>query len=386
MATVQNIKQPTMSSFYIPKPCHENWNNMTPQEKGRHCDVCSKVVVDFTKKTPVEVDKIMTEAEGSVCGNFNINQLNQEAQMKVFKNPTNLFNRNFKYFAMSVFGFFAINKKAEAQMKGKVAIRGDVAPYEYENTNKETTTLSGTIKKADGKPAGGAVIILTSEGNEIGRTTAIANGTYSIKIRPGKIVNKKVNVVVNYSHAETKHVNDLTLNKPENKLNVTLDEMYMMLGEVAFVEEPVIDTVKIVEPIDTTETNIVMNVITIVEATDTTKTTATCTETHVVETTDTTNTNSEKTPENPINNLVIRPEDLKVSIYPNPAGTFATLYCNKADKYKLELFDIKGALQQTTYMNGTEIRLDVSKLQRGTYFVKVNDVTGVVNTLKLVKN
>lgn len=378
-----------MSSFYIPKPCHENWNSMTPQEKGRQCDVCSKVVVDFTQKTPVEVDKIMNEAEGSVCGNFSIDQLNHEAQMKVFKNPTNLFNRNFKYFAMSVFGFFAFNKKSEAQMKGKVAIRGDVAPYEYENTNKETTSLSGTIKKVDGKPAGGAVVVLTSEGNEIGRTTAIANGTYSIKIRPGKIVNKKVSVTVNYSHSETKHVNDLTLNKPENKLNVTLDEMYMMLGEVAFVEPIVLDSVvKVVEPVDTAKTDVLITVETLIDPVifDTLKTTTTCTETYTVETTDTTNTGDEKTPENPVNNLVIRPEDIQASIYPNPAGTFATLYCNKADKYKIELFDLKGALQQTTYMNGTEIRLDVSKFQRGTYIVKVNDVTGVVNTLRLIKN
>ena len=41
-----------MSNFFIPEPCHENWNKMTPQEQGRHCAVCSKVVVDFTKKTP----------------------------------------------------------------------------------------------------------------------------------------------------------------------------------------------------------------------------------------------------------------------------------------------------------------------------------------------
>lgn len=379
-----------MSSFYIPKPCHENWNNMTPQEKGRHCDVCSKVVVDFTQKTPVEVDKIMNEAEGKVCGNFNINQLNQEAQMKVFKNPTNLFNRNFKYFAMSVFGFFAFNKKTEAQLKGKVAIRGDVAPYEYENTNKETTTLSGVIKKADGKPAGGAEVIVSSEGNEIGRTTAIANGAYSIKIKPGKIVNKKVNVTVNYSRTETKHVNELALTKPENKLNVTLDEIYMMLGEVAFVSEVIDSTVKekVIEPVDTTKIDAVINVEKIIDAviSDTTKNSTTCNQTYTIETTDTTGTTNQNKVETPINNLVIRPEDITVSIFPNPTGTFATVYCNKSDKYKIELFDLKGALQQSIQFEGKELRLDVSKLQRGTYVVNVNDLNGVVNTLKLIKN
>ena len=380
-----------MNSFYIPKPCHENWNAMTPQEKGRHCDVCSKVVVDFTKKSQEEINHVMETAEGKVCGNFNITQLNQEAQSKVFKNPYNIFNRNFKYFAMTVFGFFAFNKKTEAQLKGKVAIRGDVAPYEYENTNKVITTLNGTIKKADGKPAGGAVVIVTSEGNEIGRTTAIANGSYSIKFQPGKIVNKKVNVTVNYSHAETKYINDLSLPKPENKLNVSLDEVYMMLGEVMYV--PPKDTVEeIALPVieDTTEETkdieIANVIITGIPADTSRPANTTCTETYTIETTDSTNSTTEKTIETPINNLVVRPEDIQISIFPNPTGNFATIKCSKADKYKIELFDMKGALQQTNYFNGIETRIDVTKLQRGTYLVNISDVNGLINNLRLVKD
>ena len=64
-----------MNSFYIPKPCHENWNKMTPKEQGKHCEVCSKVVVDFTKKSPIEISHVMANAVGEVCGNFNLNQL-----------------------------------------------------------------------------------------------------------------------------------------------------------------------------------------------------------------------------------------------------------------------------------------------------------------------
>lgn len=373
-----------MNSFYIPKPCHENWNTMTQQEKGRHCDVCSKVVVDFTKKSPVEVNTIMAQAEGSVCGNFNIDQLNKEAQMKVFKNPLNLFNRNFKYFAMSVFGFFAINKKSEAQMKGKVAIRGDVAPYEYDNTNKVITTLHGSILKHDGKPAGGSTIRLVSGGKEIGTTIAIANGSYSIKIQPGKIVDKKINVFVDNDYYESKSITDLAITKPENKLNITLDEMYMMLGEVAFVPQK-IDTVKTIAIPDTAKSTNDEVIIAIKNIPVDTTTKTTCTETYTLLPVDTSSENTNKNQETPINNLVIRPEDITASIYPNPAGTYATVYCNKAANYKIELFDLKGALQQTVSFNGNQIKLDVSTFESGTYVVRVNDETGTVNSLKLVK-
>ena len=54
-AQIMNSK----SKITIPKPCHENWNAMTPKEKGKFCNSCSKTVVDFTKKSPSEIKQYL---------------------------------------------------------------------------------------------------------------------------------------------------------------------------------------------------------------------------------------------------------------------------------------------------------------------------------------
>lgn len=62
----------------IPKPCHEDWNAMTPKESGRFCSVCTKGVVDFTNKTSDEIQQYFIENQGQkICGRFKNEQMNK---------------------------------------------------------------------------------------------------------------------------------------------------------------------------------------------------------------------------------------------------------------------------------------------------------------------
>ena len=51
----------------ISSPCHENWDSMTPSEKGRFCDSCNKEVHDVSLKTDIEIARELQQNQGDLC-------------------------------------------------------------------------------------------------------------------------------------------------------------------------------------------------------------------------------------------------------------------------------------------------------------------------------
>lgn len=70
---------PKHLQLQIPEPCHENWDQMTPSEKGRFCGSCQKQVVDFTSMSETQlISFFRKKSSGSVCGRFMDGQLDKE--------------------------------------------------------------------------------------------------------------------------------------------------------------------------------------------------------------------------------------------------------------------------------------------------------------------
>ncbi len=107
----------------IPKPCHENWGAMTPNEKGKFCKSCAKTVVDFTKKTPKEILEYLSERKNEkVCGHFYRKQLDSIViQIPEHTFYTNLsFQKSFILILLMVMGTTLFSCKTETNKIQKI--------------------------------------------------------------------------------------------------------------------------------------------------------------------------------------------------------------------------------------------------------------------------
>lgn len=68
----------------IPEPCHEDWNKMEPDLKGKFCNSCNKSVFDFSTKTDAEIKNILLEyKDQKVCGHFKKSQVNRPLNISI---------------------------------------------------------------------------------------------------------------------------------------------------------------------------------------------------------------------------------------------------------------------------------------------------------------
>ncbi len=61
----------------IPQPCSEDWDQMSPQQKGRFCESCQTTVIDFSKMTDQELVEFFKKPKGNTCGHFKPQQLDR---------------------------------------------------------------------------------------------------------------------------------------------------------------------------------------------------------------------------------------------------------------------------------------------------------------------
>ena len=64
-----NKKRMKNHNLKIANPCNEDWNKMARNQLGRHCQLCEKTVVDFTKMSSEEIKEyLLKRGNERICG------------------------------------------------------------------------------------------------------------------------------------------------------------------------------------------------------------------------------------------------------------------------------------------------------------------------------
>jgi hypothetical protein len=124
----------------VPKintPCPENWDKMNPENQGRFCSACAKIVVDFTQKTTEEIINFLSaRKDQEVCGRVKKSALIPvpvRSAMKVFVAAL--------YFVFGSLLFTSCGPDGDEEVMGKMCV--DSSLNNWADANNDS------VRKAD---------------------------------------------------------------------------------------------------------------------------------------------------------------------------------------------------------------------------------------------
>lgn len=139
----------------IKEPCNEDWGKMRPVPGGRHCDVCTKRVVDFSGMADAEITNYYLK-NGHVCGRFKSSQLNKPMAFEEEAKPHQLKLLNLLLRAAVVVGI-TMPLKAQQPVKTET-----VADNTAEQPATRTVEISGTVTDAEGCYIENATLVINN--------------------------------------------------------------------------------------------------------------------------------------------------------------------------------------------------------------------------------
>ncbi len=371
----------------IPKPCHEDWNKMTPDAKGAFCGSCQKSVYDFSKKTDEEIIEVFEKEEkGKICGRFAPAQLTRPVVS--FGNPNTTSRLAiFAYALLMVFGAALFNgadaygqemMKGEMKVKmmGKPSIRQIDAPIVL--TKEVTKDSIIDVKKV--KPIGCGLNVRGQRDKDVELMTV---GQMIMIETPPVIVDEQVDIKM----GEVEY---------EEPVMITGDTMYQELpiqvGVDTIATEEIINVISIIEPIPYSEMesiNMIAGGVSYIEIIEGEVIEPIVTPIDSVEqviigeeesTEDKTPIDSET--------IITPPIELSVKVSPNPSSGQITLSYNLENTMvvRIELFDITGKMVKTLSNQGKQyagkynVSYNISDLPNGIYMATLTTEYDKVTT------
>jgi hypothetical protein len=115
----------------IPKPCQENWEEMTVTEQGKFCSNCQKQVVDFSSMSETEIVRKIKASSGAVCGRLRKSSVDREIVIEE--------KSLWKYFQKIAAGILLLNFFGNKSMAGN-ALKEEPVPVYFSDEGKGIET------------------------------------------------------------------------------------------------------------------------------------------------------------------------------------------------------------------------------------------------------
>ena len=216
----------------IPEPCNEDWQQMSPTQKGKFCASCQKEVIDFTKLSATEIARKTKNAK-QLCGRFTSTQLEQE-YIAASQNSLSRLG-----IALGLGSIIAVAQPGLAQEEKTAKVKVDAendSQYKESTqaaTQKDSIRIRGTVTDEEGLPLPGVNVI---QQNSSHGTQTDFDGHFSIAISE-KDFEKEVFLEFSYVGFETKVIK--LKNNYEKKLEVELNvNMEAMSSGIVVVAKP----------------------------------------------------------------------------------------------------------------------------------------------------
>jgi len=146
----------TNFTLSVPTPCHENWAEFIPTQKGRFCGSCQKEVIDFTRWSEEQIKQYFIYHTSLTCGRFALQQLKPYTSTTASKPHA-------RWAACIAFLLLLINRPSEAQPSTQQTLQEQVDKKQVGTQPTDFliyTTLTGTVRSVDdGYPLPGVNVI-----------------------------------------------------------------------------------------------------------------------------------------------------------------------------------------------------------------------------------
>ena len=215
------MRKPKAIQITLPEPCHEDWDEMTPVERGRFCSRCQKTVIDFTKWTDEALLNFFLKDKNKTCGRFTTFQLDRNITVPP-EPPGMLYRIAIALGLTSIFTQIPYMANAQHRVSKHISATKKSQNANKKELSKPVSGIKGTIIAQDARYIAGAQISLYDDkGILINIVKSDVNGCYTIDDIPPCTYKITVHGPVTYPATSTTNNILVNINK-YTELNVHL--------------------------------------------------------------------------------------------------------------------------------------------------------------------